>query len=545
MRYCIERKLIPILIASVLFLPNLLLANTKNGVVIWQKDNLDLEAEYGIHIKPLSRPKKIRQKIITSGVENMVDDLTNTKIAPLLQELELFYSQYASTITQQDNISALITTPTLPIHSSLSIEIISPIQSKSRYTTLTIERLTLHQAIELAINHRYQIRAGQLELEKVKTLEDVEKAKWYPQIDYRHSHNLKEELGKVDLQENGQLGNEDSVTTKWRSGFNIRQSLNFKKLNLDYQQSLLKTKNQHYKLAESRQALSFSVATLFLDTLHFVDKVTIADKFQTIVSDLKELVELRFVAGKVSLLDKKKMNLNLELTLAEQEHFQTQVVNASAFLSRAVGIQELTGSELVPVELGVEDFNRYRLLLQDFVKDNIRYFQSENKLALAENKEDILETAFYPSVDLKAGIDRNAAIVGEKYTRTSLVLDIVYSAWTGGADTAKLSSSRLGKIASQYELKAIEEEVFDEIEKSFTDYEQSVKEYKTYYKNRLISWDLFNIQYEAFKLGKQINLIELVSALTDWYNNYLKSKQSFYNALNNKNSFSIAIGREI
>ena len=518
--------------------------------IIWQPDDVGLESEYGIQVQHEEVLKsypttKNTPKHNVNTVQSLVDDLTNTKIAPLIQELESFYNQYHPNPSTQTTSQSPVTTSSSTLDDTGLIDIVSADNVRKTEQKNVLEgRLTLDKSIELALDYQYKIRASALDLNKTKILESVSAGKWYPQINYKHRQNLKELLGQVDLV-NGRLTNKDQIVTKYTSGITIKQSLNVKSLALGDSKAKLATKSEAYKLEQVRQVLSLAISGLFLDTLHFSDKVVIADEFQKIASNLKALVDLRFKAGKVALLDKKKMELSLELSLAEQQHFNTQLQNASVFLGRAIGIDGLTGSELVPVELGVENFDRYRLSLKDFVKENINYLQSVNNLALVSNEEQTLKTNLYPSVEMNASIDRNAAIVGKDYTRTSLLLDISYSVWSGGIDTNKLKSSRVGKQASQYRLKATEEEVLDIIEKNFTDYEQSVKQYKTYYKNRLISRDLFDIQYDAFKIGKKINLIELVSSLSNWYNNYLKSKRNYYDALNNKYKFSSSIGRII
>lgn len=524
-----------------------------NGIIIWKKDDSALEAEYGIQVnKYESSQDGITQKpaIInppSRGIKTFADDLANTKVTPLLQEIESFYRQYQSAIPEQEIVEDKPASKTVK-----AVKIDGKKSLKSLYERAKQEskkdvkgRLSLDRAIEFALDYQYKIKASVLDLEKIKLLEGVAAGNWYPQINYKHSQNLKELFGQVKLDPEGNLTQKDPISTKYTTGFQLKQNLNIKQLRLSDSRSILDTKAETYKLEQTKQILSLAVAELFLSSLHFKDKVNVSDEFQGIVKDLRALVELRYKAGKVTLLDKKKMELNLELTLAEQEHFRTESKNANIFLSRAIGVKSIKSNKLVPVKLGVENFDKYRLFLQDFVEDNVGYLQSANNVAIASNTEENLEANLLPSVEVNASLDRNKAIVGQDYTRSSLLLDISYSVWSGGVDKSRLKSSKIGTQSSQYRLEATKEEVYNNIKKSFSDYEQSVRQYKTQHKNRLVSWDLFNIQYEAFKIGKEVNLIELVGSLSLWYNNYLKSKQAYYDANSNKNKFSTSIGRAI
>ncbi len=512
----------------------------KNGLISWSaptKLDSKLDSKYEINIKGnniinenlLNTQNKTP---ISDSINKHIDGLSNLEIKPVIS-LDEFISKSQTVVTDKDKDSKYAIVEDL-------IDKTTKLRTLKEHATMTVV-----EAIRLSFNYQSEFKAQLADFETIKLLEKASYGNWYPTIEFFHSHNLKNNFKLVTTNPDGTLEAKDANENEFTSSIRLTQNLNFNELGLITDKAGLNTKSKQYDVEKFKQTLSLSVVTLFLETLRFRDKLKIAQQFQDISKEIMELVELRYKAGVVALLEKKKLELGIQLTTAEFDNFNEQLKNSLLFLGSAIGAKNLKPETLILNTIEIDNFALYSNSLHKFVKDNIEYKIALNQLLLAQNNKKTLKSELYPSFDLSASVDKNQRIEGEPFNKTNLALNVSYFLYKGGIDHNKFKSGSKAYEASEYRLKATENRVRESIEKSFIDYEQEFKKYNTFNNSRAISWDLFNIQYKSFQAGKNINLTELLASLTTWYNNYLQSRDSYYALIGNKNKFSVAIGRDI
>lgn len=532
----------------ILLIMSLFVINKNYAVITWSVD--ETQQEYGIYTDNDAKSNILLNvdtlnnydKLITNNsIDSHVDSLINVDIEPLSQKINEYIESKFVGIEQVKEISSNDDLQ----YSEINEEDFSKKNIRQLRELQDDVKLTMQDIIALSFAYQYSAKAEQADLESIKLLEKASKGNWYPSIEFTHANNLKDKFDLSAKNDDGTLRPQDANDNRYKNIIEISQNLNFIELRLKDQNAELNTQAQIYQLEKYRQTLALSSADLFLETMHFRDRVQIAQTFSELSSKLVKLVELRFDAGKVTLLDKKKMNLQLKLTSAEAENFDSQLQNSLLFLGNAIGAINLSENYLLSLVLEIDDFSQYANYLHTFVEQSIDYKQALNQLKLSQNSKDTLQSALHPSFDLRASIDQNARIEGNNFNKTNLELNVSYFLFKGGSDINKFNAGSKAYEASAYRLKATEERLIDFIEKSFKDYEQAFKQYNTFDNSRAVAWELFSIQYESFKAGKNIDLTELITSLTQWYNNYLKSRSSYYNLASVKNKFNIAIGRNI
>ncbi len=526
--------IILVIITTIIFTAS---ADSNNkGLIIWSAPS-KLDSQYEINVKggnliPKTLQFNIQNKTqTTNSISKHIDELSNLEIKPLADSLDDFIANNTTNTIDKDSEYAIV--------EDLFDKTIQLRALKDKAT------MTMTEAIRLALDYQSDFKAQLADFESTKFLEKASYGNLYPTVELFHSHNLKNNFKLLSRNADGTLAFQDASENKYTSSLRLTQNLNFNEIALITDKSNLNTQSKQYDVERFKQALSLSVVSLFLNSLNFRDKLKIAQQFQDISKKIIRLVELRYEAGRIALLDKKKVDLSIQLTTAEFDNFNEQLKNSLFFLGSAIGAKNLKPDTLILKNVEIDNFALYSNSLHKFITDNVEYKTALNQLKLAENNKDSLKSALYPSFDLSASVDKNNRIEGESFNKTNLKFNISYFIFKGGIDDNKFKSGTKSYEASQYRLEATKNRVRDFVEKSFIDYEQEFKKYSTFDNSRAISWELFNIQYKSFQVGKNINLTELLASLTIWYNNYLQSRNSYYALINYKNIFSVAIGRDI